>query len=184
MEKANLGKRLVASLIDYAIVFVVGLLPFIGSMIGLIYILTRDAIVYEITKNEDFKNRSVGKQLMGLEVTPVSGEGHIDLLASIKRNSTLAIGALIGIILTPIMRGIAGTMTHSINTGIVPPHVAPYMGALAGVAFLATAIVGLIVAVISGIPVVIELLMVVFNKNGDRLGDKFAGTHVVEVSKE
>ncbi len=184
MEKANLGKRLVASLIDYAVFFVVGILPFIGSILGLIYILTRDAIVYEITKNEDFKNRSLGKHLMGLEVTPVSGEGHIDLVASIKRNSTLAIGSLIGIILSPIMRGIGNAITQGVSTGMVPPEFAPYIGAMSGVAFLATAIIGLIVAVISGIPALIELLMVLFNSSGDRLGDKFAGTHVMEVPKE
>lgn len=180
MAKANLAKRFIASVIDSALIFIVGLIPAIGSIIGLIYLLTRDALVYEVTKKEEFRNRSLGKHLMGLKVARASGEGDIDLLTSVKRNLPLAIGGLVALIIAPILRTFASSAAQGMVTA-GGTQVAPAAGLVGGMAVLATAAVGIIVTLLCGIPVVIECLTVLFNNEGRRLGDRFAGTHVAEV---
>jgi len=172
VPKANLGKRFIASAIDGFAVWLVSLIPIIGAIIGIIYLLTRDAVIYEVAKKEEFKNQSLGKHLMGLTVTRTSGEDYIDFATSAKRNALLAIGGIVGLILMPLVPGITTSVAHTAD-----PTVMPYAAAIAG---LAGVLVALLVWAISGIPVVIECLMVLFNNQGDRLGDRIAGTHVAE----
>ncbi len=141
MPKADLMKRLVAAVIDGAISYIPSFIPFIGALIGSAYMLTKDAVVYELTQNEDFRNRSIGKKVMGLQVEVLGPETDVDWVISIKRNIPLAIGSVIMII--------------------------PVIGW----------IIGGILAIILGI---IELVLVLTDESGRRLGDKFAETQVIE----
>lgn len=96
-SKADLGRRVVAALIDGVIAAVIATVPFIGALIATAYTLTKDAIVYELTKQDEWKNRSIGKKLLNLEVATLDG-GDVDLIASAKRNAPLAIGYLLGVV--------------------------------------------------------------------------------------
>ncbi len=106
MPKADLSKRFIAALIDGLITAVPSFIPVLGAIIGALYALTKDAVVYEVTDNEDFRNRSIGKKMMNLEVARVEGEGYVDWGTSIKRNLPLAIGSLIMII--PVIGWVIG----------------------------------------------------------------------------
>ncbi len=145
MAKADLVKRFLAALIDGVIASVPGVIPVIGPIVGAAYILTKDAVVYELTQNEDFRNRSIGKKIMNLEVALVGGEGTIDWAISIKRNIPLAIGMVIAII--PIVGWILGA--------------------------IAALIIG-----------AIEIILVLTDASGRRLGDKFGETQVIEVAPQ
>lgn len=90
-------RRVVAVFIDGLIVWVVALVPVIGGLIGAAYMLTRDTLMYSLTQQEEWKNRSIGKKLMGLEVVMLDG-GELDWADSAKRNLTLTIGSIISII--------------------------------------------------------------------------------------
>lgn len=171
LPKADLGKRFVATLIDGVLVFIVGLIPILGAIIGLAYILTRDSIVYMLTKNEDFKNRSLGKKLMGLRVVNLSGQEEVDIMTSIKRNFILVIGGILGLILAPI---VALATRGLVATGD------PYAVGAAGIAGILGLVAALLIAIIGMVPVAVESLLVITSKSGLRLGDKFANTHVVE----
>lgn len=90
--KAGLGKRFLASLVDGVAAAILGFIPLVGFILGGAYILTKDALVYELTKNQEFKNKSLGKRLLGLEVARLQEGGYVDWTTSIKRNITLAVG--------------------------------------------------------------------------------------------
>ncbi len=143
MAKADLVKRLIAALIDAIISAIPMPIPVIGPIIGAGYMLTKDAIVYELTQNEDFKNRSIGKKLMNLEVSVLGSQKDVDWAISIRRNIPLAIGSIIAIV--PIIGWIIAAI------------VAPIIG-------------------------LIEIILVLSDKAGRRLGDKFAETQVIEVA--
>lgn len=65
--KADIIRRFIAHLIDGIIASLLIYIPILGGIVSTVYILTKDAIAYEITKNPDFKNRSVGKKLWALK---------------------------------------------------------------------------------------------------------------------
>lgn len=109
--KADLGKRILAAIIDCLIAVVPMFIPVIGAIAGAAYILTKDAIVYVIGKNEEWKNKSIGKKLMGLKVVELSGQ-DVDIMVSSKRNITIAIGSILAII--PILGWIAAVMVAPI----------------------------------------------------------------------
>ena len=140
--KANLGRRFVAAVIDGVIAGILSsIIPFVGFILGAAYTLTKDAIIFELLKNNDFRNKSIGKKLMNLEVALVEGEGHVDWMISVRRNIPLAIGTVIMVI--------------------------PIIGW----------VVGAIVAAVLGI---IEIIFVLTQPDGRRLGDKFGQTQVVD----
>lgn len=86
--KPDVGKRAIAYVIDAVIAAILAYIPFIGSLLGAAYILTRDG--FEL----DFMDgRSVGKKLMKLRPVRDDG-GKMDIMTSIKRNWTLSIGSL------------------------------------------------------------------------------------------
>ncbi len=172
LPKAALGKRFLASLIDGVAVFIVGLIPFVGYLIGIAYMLTRDAAVFMITKNEDFKNRSLGKKIMGIRVINLSGEEEVDLITSLKRNFTLVIGAIVASIIS-LMVGTTASMTSLFEVGAIDP-------AAMGMGLLAAALVLVVVWALSVIPAAVECLLVLTDGKGRRLGDRFAGTQIVE----
>jgi uncharacterized RDD family membrane protein YckC len=105
--------RFIAFFIDAAIVAIVGLVPVIGGIVGIAYVLVRDGLTYDF-----MDGRSIGKRIMKLR--PVRLDGlPMDVETSIRRNWTLVFGSLaqalvfvpvIGWILIPFV-GIAGTIT-------------------------------------------------------------------------
>jgi uncharacterized RDD family membrane protein YckC len=148
-------KRFLAALIDGVIAGVISgvlgaLAGNIGSAIG-----TLLAAAYILTRdglNHDLApGRSVGKKLMGL--APVRLDGMpMTLDVSIKRNITLA--------------------AASIVTGIGTLFLALGMGFLGGAVYILSLVVGLLGLV--------EAILVLVDKDGRRLGDKYAGTQVVQ----
>ena len=100
--KADLGKRFIAAVIDGAIAGVVGLIPWIGGIIGGLYILLRDGLDYEY-----LRGRSVGKTLMKLKPVRLDGQ-PMDTATSIKRNWMLALGLIsLVLVLIPVIGWIA-----------------------------------------------------------------------------
>ncbi|HHY70524.1 MAG TPA: RDD family protein [Thermoanaerobacterales bacterium] len=137
--KADLFKRFIASLIDGVIASILIYVPVLGGIVSTVYTLTKDVIAYEITKNPDFKNRSLGKKIMGLEVASLEGQ-DMDWTLSIRRNLPIAIGSVCAIV--PIIGWIIG------------------------------AIIGCIISII-------EVVLVLTDNKGRRLGDRWANTQVV-----
>ncbi|NLZ54229.1 MAG: RDD family protein [Thermoanaerobacteraceae bacterium] len=103
--KADIFGRFIAFLIDGIIASILIYVPILGGIVSTVYILTKDVIAYEITKNPDFKNRSIGKKIMGLEVASMEGK-DIDWGISIRRNLPFAVGSVCSIV--PIIGWIIG----------------------------------------------------------------------------
>jgi len=118
--KADLFKRFIAALIDGIISSILIYIPILGALVGAVYTLTKDVIAYEITKNTDFKNRSIGKRIMGLEIVSLEGK-DIDWTISIKRNLPLAIGSILAIVpvLGWALGGIVGAVVGIIECVLV-----------------------------------------------------------------
>lgn len=90
--KADLGKRAVALIIDAVIAFVVGLIPYVGPLVGAAYWLVRDGLEFDFADR-----RSVGKKLMKLRPVRLDGQ-PMDIGASIRRNWMFAAGAVFGLL--------------------------------------------------------------------------------------
>ena len=103
-RKADIGRRLVAVMIDYFIAGVLGTLPLLGGLLAIAYLLTRDAIWQAFMVSGDWDGRSVGKRLMGLRVVRLDG-GPVDFATSAKRNVTLVAASII--IMVPVVGRIA-----------------------------------------------------------------------------
>lgn len=92
-DKADLVKRFVAAIIDGAVAAVIGMIPVIGGLIGLTYILLRDGFEFDFM---DY--RSVGKKLMKLR--PLKDDGtRMTLRDSFQRNWPLVFGSLVQILI-------------------------------------------------------------------------------------
>lgn len=138
--KADLGKRIVAVIIDSAIAFVIGFIPGIGSLIGAAYMVLRDGMEF------DFMNhRSIGKHVMKLHLESVDGS-PLDIATSLKRNWMFALAPLVPLLIITIIGWV-----------LVP--------------FVLFAALALMVT---------ELVLVLTNAEGRRLGDKIAGTKILE----
>jgi uncharacterized RDD family membrane protein YckC len=136
--KADLGKRIIAAVIDGVLAGVVTVIPVVGALVGAAYLLVRDGLEFDF-----MKQRSIGKQVMKLRPVRLDG-GPMDIVTSVKRNLPFAIGPVIMII--------------------------PILGW----------IIGPVIAMIIG---VIEVVLVLTDAEGRRLGDKFADTKVIEVNE-
>ena len=87
-SKPDVGKRAIAFVIDLVVAMLLGVIPFIGSLLGSIYMLVRDGLDIDF-----MKGRSLGKKLLGLR--PVRNDGQpMDIMSSIMRNWPLALGSL------------------------------------------------------------------------------------------
>ena len=152
-EKADLGKRFLALLIDGLIVmalsFILGMagrtFSGLGLLIGAAYILLRDGLAFEF-----MNGRSIGKKVMKLRPIRLDG-GIMDINTSIRRNWPL--------VLSSIIMGIA-----SVSFGIGMFAIAALLGIIGWFASL----LGLV-----------EAILVLTDSEGRRIGDKFAGTKVI-----
>src|SRR5690554_5163637 len=104
-KKADLFPRFVAALIDGVIGWVFVIIPVIGAIISVLYLLFKDGILHQITKQDQWKNKSIGKKIMNLEVKRLDG-GVVDLAVSAKRNIPLAVGSFIAIL--PVIGWVIG----------------------------------------------------------------------------
>jgi uncharacterized RDD family membrane protein YckC len=80
--------RILATFIDVVIVAVVGLVPLVGGLVGVAYILVRDGLAFDF-----MDGRSIGKKLMKLRPVRLDGQ-PMDVHTSIRRNWPLAFGSL------------------------------------------------------------------------------------------
>jgi len=104
-QKVKFMPRFLAAVIDGVIAWVPSLIPVLGAIISSSYLLLKDGIMYQVTGDEDWKNKSIGKKLLNLEVVRLDGE-DVDLMTSVKRNIPLTIGSFIAII--PILGWLIG----------------------------------------------------------------------------
>lgn len=144
MPKADLVTRFLAALIDGMVAGLLSLIPMVGILAAVVYTLAKDGIVYELTKNDEFIGRSVGKKLLGLTVVRLDGV-DMDVSTSVRRNLTVGLGGLIALV--PIIGWILG-------------------------------------AIIGGLVNVVEMLAVLMDPQGRRIGDRWAGTQVVIASAQ
>ena len=143
LTKADPVKRMIAFVIDALASMIVGFIPFVGGIIGALYMLLRDALPIEA-----LEYKSIGKKLLKLSVVNIEDPtSKIDYAASAKRNWMFALG--------PMM-----------------------------MFFLFIPILGWIIDILIGIAVfilvIIEIIKIFSDEKGVRLGDKMAGTMVIE----
>lgn len=112
----------------------------LGSLIGSAYMLLRDALPYALTQNEAWRNKSVGKRLLNLEVDSAAGQ-TVDWAVSAKRNLPFVAGNL---------------------AAWMPTFVGPLVGIAAGLIVIA------------------EIVLVLSDSEGRRLGDRWAETQVIQ----
>ena len=96
-QKAETFPRILAFMIDGLIAWVPVFIPFLGAIFGSLYLLFKDGLMYQITKKDEWKNKSIGKKIMNIEIVSLD-EQLIDLSISAKRNLPLTIGNFIAII--------------------------------------------------------------------------------------
>ena len=143
LTKADPVKRIIAFVIDAVASMIVGFIPFVGGIIGALYMLLRDALPIEA-----LEYKSIGKKLLKLSVVNTEDPtSKIDYATSAKRNWMFALG--------PMM-----------------------------MFFLFIPILGWIIDILIGIAVfilvIIEIIKIFSDEKGVRLGDKMAGTMVIE----
>jgi len=90
LTKADPVKRIIAFVIDAVASMIVGLIPFVGGIIGALYMLLRDALPIEA-----LEYKSIGKKLLKLSVVNIGDPtSKIDYTASAKRNWMFALGPM------------------------------------------------------------------------------------------
>lgn len=113
-SQVDIGKRLVAALIDIAAGYLIGLvfnvIPFINiyfnaQVIMLLYLICRDAL---------FNGRGIGKNLMGLQVVDMKTGQPATLIQSVKRNMVLYGPPLVLYLLMPFVAMIPDETLNSI----------------------------------------------------------------------
>ncbi|MFN2341294.1 MAG: RDD family protein [Halanaerobium sp.] len=104
-QKAEVFPRFLAFMIDGLIAWIPVFIPFLGAIFGSLYLLFKDGLMYQITKKDEWKNKSIGKKIMNIEIISLD-EQVIDLSISAKRNLPLTIGNFIAII--PVIGWVIG----------------------------------------------------------------------------
>jgi uncharacterized RDD family membrane protein YckC len=141
LQKADLGKRFLAALIDAVLTIVVGFVPLVGGLVSSAYWLVRDGLELDF-----MDHRSIGKKVMKLR--PVTLDGTpVDIMVSVKRNWMFALGGVAQLLIFTVI-------------GII----------LAIPLVVAAFLLGLL-----------EIILVLTDDEGRRLGDKIANTMVIEV---
>jgi uncharacterized RDD family membrane protein YckC len=91
--KPDAMARTLAFLIDAVAVYAVGMVPVIGGLVGIAYVLARDGLAFDF-----MDGRSIGKKLMKLRPVRLDGQ-PMDLRTSVMRNWPLTLGSLAQILL-------------------------------------------------------------------------------------
>ncbi len=104
-NKADLFPRFLAALIDSLIGWVFVVIPIVGAIVSVLYLLFKDALPYQVFKEDKWKNKSIGKEIMNIKIDYHQGE-VVDMTVSAKRNIPLTIGSLITII--PLLGWVIG----------------------------------------------------------------------------
>ena len=141
--KADVGKRVVAAVIDCVIAAVLNSIPAIGGLVAAAYWLVRDGMEINF-----MDRRSVGKKVMKLRPMRLDGN-PMNIETSARRNWMFALG------------GVLWFLAHI-----------PILG------WLLLFPVGIVAFALG----VYELYRVITDPQGRRLGDKMAGTKVIEVA--
>ena len=90
LTKADPVKRIIAFVIDAVASIIVGFIPFVGGIIGALYILLRDALPIEA-----LEYKSIGKKLLKLSVVKTEEPASkIDYATSARRNWMFALGPI------------------------------------------------------------------------------------------
>ena len=90
LTKTDPVKRIIAFVLDALAAMIVGFIPFVGGIIGALYLLLRDALPIEA-----LEYCSIGKKLMKLRVVNIENPtSKIDYAASAKRNWMFALGPI------------------------------------------------------------------------------------------
>ena len=143
LTKADPVKRIIAFVIDAVASMIVGFIPFVGGIIGALYMLLRDALPIEA-----LEYKSIGKKLLKLSVVNIEDPtSKIDYAASAKRNWMFALGPMMMFFLyIPILGWI----------------------------------IDILIVIAVFILIIIEIIKTFSDEKGVRLGDKLAGTMVIE----
>jgi len=102
-RRADLESRMLAFALDALIaglLFIIPL-PIIRSILSASFLLFRDVIMYEITGDKSWRNRSPGKRVLGLMVvgeTETEKYKNITRTLSLQRNFIPALGLIAGIV--------------------------------------------------------------------------------------
>ncbi len=90
LAKADPIKRIIAFVIDAVATMIVGFIPFVGGIIGALYMLLRDALPIEALEYQ-----SIGKKLLKLSVVKTEDPTvKVDYAMSAKRNWMFALGPI------------------------------------------------------------------------------------------
>ena len=90
LTKADPVKRIIAFILDSVVAMILGFIPFIGGIIGALYMLLRDALPVEV-----LEYKSVGKKVLNLSVVNTANPSvKVDYAASAKRNWMFALGPI------------------------------------------------------------------------------------------
>lgn len=68
---ADPGTRILAALIDFVIISIVGFIPAVGWILGLAYLLTRDGLPF-------LQGQSIGKRLLNIQAVDENGKPLLD----------------------------------------------------------------------------------------------------------
>ena len=141
--KADVGRRAIAAFFDAIIAslpsWLLFPLPPLGQLLSMAYLLLRDVLLYELTRAESWRGKSIGKRLVNLEVVALDGE-RLTWEKSVKRNLPLVLGSI----------------------ALWLPRFLRELLTLAAVALI-----------------LIEIVLILSDPRGRRLGDKWANTEVV-----
>lgn len=153
MEKADLGRRFWATVIDQAFMFLVSYLPF-GLMASIVYLLTKDGL---------FNGASIGKRLVNLRVIATDTGRPASYGHSLRRNL---------IFMIPVV-ALVFTMFASLATALG--------GGLSGAGVsLLTLLAAAPLTILLWVAInIIEMVLVLTDPRGQRLGDRWARTQVV-----
>jgi len=81
-DRADLGTRFLAFIIDAVLCVVLALIPFIGWLLAIVYVLIRDGL---------FEGQSIGKKLLKLKVVHIEENRKANFVDSALRNLPIAI---------------------------------------------------------------------------------------------
>ena len=142
--KPDIGKRVIAVIIDAVLAAVVSFVPVVGGILATAYWLVRDGLDFDF-----MDHRSIGKKVMKLRPVTLDGQ-PLDIAASVKRNWMFGLGGIV-------------TMVWWI----------PVLGWL----------IAIVLAPIAFVIGIVELVLVLTDAESRRMGDKMAGTRVIETDE-